>query len=64
MDPETIAAIATPPGTGAVCLLRVSGPSAVAVVEKLWRGRKPLRAHPPRVLARGTIMDASGHDAG
>ena len=29
--PDTVAAIATPPGQGAVALVRVSGPEAMAV---------------------------------
>ena len=32
---ETIAAIATPPGQGGVGILRVSGPAALTVAEKL-----------------------------
>jgi tRNA modification GTPase len=34
MEPTTIAAIATPPGTGALSLIRISGPDAVAVAER------------------------------
>ena len=56
-DPErdTIAAIATPPGTGALAIVRVSGPGAVAVADAVFRGRgcaarggvshRPLRRH-------------------
>src|SRR5690606_18962762 len=35
VDTDTICAISTPPGTGAIALLRVSGPRAVAVTERL-----------------------------
>ncbi len=35
MDTDTICAISTPPGTGAIALLRVSGPRAFAVTERL-----------------------------
>ena len=42
---STIAAIATPPGRGGVAIVRVSGPEAFAVAERLT-GRRP---HPRRV---------------
>jgi tRNA modification GTPase len=35
----TIAAIATPPGTGAVSLIRISGPEAIAVADRATRGK-------------------------
>ena len=60
MIPDPIAAIATPPGTGAVCLLRVSGEGSLALVESRWRGIGKLSDVPPRVLVRGTITDAHG----
>ncbi|MBQ2628375.1 MAG: hypothetical protein IJG13_01730, partial [Kiritimatiellae bacterium] len=34
-EPETIAAIATAPGRGGVAVVRVSGPEAFAVAERL-----------------------------
>ena len=58
---DTIAALATPPGTGAVCLLRLSGPEAVAVADQVFRGRRPLAEAPPRLLVRGRIVDGGGH---
>lgn len=38
----TIAAIATPPGTGAVALLRVSGPHAIQVADQVTGGKASL----------------------
>src|SRR5690606_40782092 len=35
VDTDTICAISTPPGTGAIALLRISGPRAFAVTERL-----------------------------
>lgn len=61
MTSDPIAAIATPPGTGAVCVLRVSGEGSLAIVESRWRGKRKLADIPPRTLARGTITDAEGH---
>lgn len=45
---ETIAAISTPPGEGAIALIRLSGPAAVEIVAPLFRGKKPvteIRSH-------------------
>ena len=39
---ETIAAISTPTGEGAIALVRISGPEAIAIADKIFRGkRKP-----------------------
>jgi tRNA modification GTPase len=41
---DTIAAISTPPGEGAIALIRVSGEDAIAVADKIFRGKeKPSR---------------------
>src|SRR2546430_15374800 len=41
---DTIAAISTPAGEGAIALVRVSGADAVAVADKVFRGKeKPSR---------------------
>lgn len=39
---ETIAAIATPPGKGAVGIIRLSGEDALKVAAQIWRGKSPL----------------------
>ena len=52
----TIAAIATPPGQGAISLLRVSGPDALAVCQRVLRARALL----PRLQTHGFILNASG----
>ena len=59
-EPRTITAIATAPGRGAVAIVRVSGPDAFAVAERLT-GR---RAEPGRVALRtlslnGAVLDRS-----
>ena len=42
---ETIAAVSTPPGEGAIALVRLSGPEAVAVADEIFRGKqKPSEA--------------------
>ncbi|RIH84943.1 tRNA modification GTPase MnmE [Meiothermus luteus] len=40
---DIIAAIATPPGRGAVGIVRVSGAGSLELIQKLWRGKDPTR---------------------
>lgn len=37
---DTICAVSTPPGIGGIAVIRVSGPEAISIVAKLWRGRE------------------------
>ena len=53
--PDTIAAIATPPGRGAIGVLRVSGPASVAIAQGVL-GRLPR----PRQAALADFCDADG----
>jgi len=56
---STVAAVATPPGMGAVSLIRVSGPGARAIVAGIFRpvGRA---GEVPRVQRFGRIVDRQG----
>ncbi len=57
---ETIAAIATAPGTGAIAVIRVSGPEALRVVQQCVAGKvlQPRMATLVRVRdARGRVID-------
>ncbi len=54
---ETIAAIATPPGVGAVALLRISGAEALLVAEKIFRGKVAPSAMKSRYAYLGGIVD-------
>ncbi len=58
---DTIAAVSTPPGEGAVALIRISGPGSLAVVEKVfrWRGGNliPRRATFGEIFDNGAIVD-------
>ncbi|HWB04657.1 MAG TPA: tRNA uridine-5-carboxymethylaminomethyl(34) synthesis GTPase MnmE [Verrucomicrobiales bacterium] len=59
MTPEdTIAAVASPAGTGAVALLRVSGGDALAVAQRVFRGGSLT----PRRAVYGAACDASGQE--
>jgi tRNA modification GTPase len=55
---DTIAAIATPPGKGAIAIVRVSGSQTRALASRLFRSRHRLR---PRVATYGTILDEEGN---
>jgi len=55
----TIAAIATPPGIGAVALIRLSGPDAFAMAGATFRGRSVANWEPRRQHF-GRIVDGDG----
>ncbi|MCD8147638.1 MAG: tRNA uridine-5-carboxymethylaminomethyl(34) synthesis GTPase MnmE [Clostridiales bacterium] len=59
---DTIAAIATAPGRGAIGILRISGPQAVDVLNRVFtpKGKTPLRARQPGTLVYGDLRDGSG----
>ena len=59
---DTIAAIATPAGPGAIGILRLSGPGAAEIAAACFRplGRKGLLDHPPRTLVYGSLLDCEG----
>ena len=57
---DTIAAITTPPGTGAVGVIRISGPGAVKIVDKYFApsAGRPLFETPSHTLVHGWITDS------
>ncbi len=61
-EQDTISAVSTALGQGAVGIVRLSGPRALAVAEKLFRapGGKTLQNFPPRRLTYGHISDTDG----
>jgi tRNA modification GTPase len=54
---DTIAAIATPPGKGAIAIVRVSGSQACTLGARLFRSKDPLQ---PRTATYGTVLDEDG----
>ncbi len=54
---ETIAAISTPPGQGAVALLRISGPSAREVAGRVFHRKHSTEPLRPRVAHFGILAD-------
>ena len=59
---DTIAAISTPPGPGAIGILRLSGPRAVEVAQASFRplNKMPLSQHRPHELVYGDLLDRDG----
>jgi len=57
---ETIAAISTPPGEGAIALVRISGPAAVSIAEKIFRGKKRPSRFASHSQYFGDIVTESG----
>src|SRR6266581_575094 len=54
---DTIAAISTPAGEGAIALVRVSGADAVAVADKVFRGKEKPSRFASHVQHFGEILD-------
>ena len=48
---ETIAAISTPTGEGAIALIRISGPEAIAIADRIYRGKQKPSQFLPGVAA-------------
>src|SRR5438477_2320408 len=55
---ETIAAISTPLGEGAIAVVRVSGQEAIAVADQIFRGGEKPSDFPPRTQRLGEIVGA------
>jgi len=55
----TIVALATPPGEGAIGIIRLSGSNAIAIADKIFKGKK-LAAQPTHTLHFGKIINAEG----
>ena len=56
-NPDTIAAVATPAGRGAIGIVRLSGPRALAIAEELFRGKRPVSEIPAFGAALGWVED-------
>ena len=55
---DTIAAISTPPGEGAIALVRVSGANAIQVADKIFRGKEQPTQFASHVQHFGEIFGA------
>src|SRR2546430_15324052 len=57
---DTIAAISTPPGEGAIALVRVSGANAIEVADKIFHGKETPSQFEPRVQHFSEIFGPEG----
>lgn len=62
LENETIAAISTPAGPGAIGVLRLSGPKAIQIAEQCFHplGPKALRDYVTHMLVYGDLLDRGG----
>ncbi len=61
-EPDTIAAIATPPGEGGVGIVRVSGPDVWSIVDTIFASldKTPISQRDHGTFAYGKVLDAAG----
>lgn len=60
---DTIAAISTPPGEGALHIVRLSGEDALSIIDQIYRqGTKKLSAVPSHTIHYGHIIDPKTED--
>ncbi|HEY0607300.1 MAG TPA: tRNA uridine-5-carboxymethylaminomethyl(34) synthesis GTPase MnmE [Herpetosiphonaceae bacterium] len=57
---DTITAIATPVGEGGVGIVRLSGPDALSILQRLFTPMRGGRRFKPQMLRYGRIIDAEG----
>ncbi|CDR23293.1 tRNA uridine-5-carboxymethylaminomethyl(34) synthesis GTPase MnmE [Staphylococcus schweitzeri] len=57
MDLDTITSISTPMGEGAIGIVRLSGPQAVEIADKLYKGKHILKDVPSHTINYGHIVD-------
>ena len=55
---ETIVALATPPGVGAIGVIRLSGPEAISIADAIFKGKK-LADQPSHTLHFGKIISGA-----
>lgn len=57
---STVAAIATPPGSGGIAVIRISGDDAAAVADRVFLGKVPIYKAQPYLMQYGKIVDKNG----
>lgn len=57
---DTIVALATPPGIGAISIIRLSGPDSINAVSRIFSGKKPLIEAVTHTVHYGKICDSNG----
>ena len=57
---HTIAAIATPPGIGGIAVIRISGDEAIAIADKIFKGKIKLSEAKTHTVHYGFIINNKG----
>ena len=57
---NTIAAIATPPGTGGIGIIRISGPEALSILKQLFKPYKSHSSFTSHTLYYGVVNNSEG----
>lgn len=57
---DTIVALATPPGIGAISIIRVSGPETFTKVDKIFWGKRKITDCPSHTIHYGKIINSNG----
>ena len=60
MEEYTIAAIATPPGVGAISIIRVSGPDTLRVADLIFKGRNKISESDSHTIHYGKLLSQMG----
>jgi tRNA modification GTPase len=62
LSTDTIAALATSPGEGAIAIVRLSGPDSLSIADRVFRGKSgpPPSQRPAQTFVHGTIINDTG----
>jgi len=58
---DNIIALATPPGVGAISVIRLSGPESLLITDLLFKGKQPIVSSKSHTIHYGDIFDSSGN---
>jgi len=58
---DTIAAVATPPGEGGLCVIRMSGPSSYKIADRVFRGSSVPSESKSHTVLYGNVIDPATH---
>ena len=57
---DTIAALATPLGIGAISVIRISGPDSLAAIDSIFKGKSKIADASSHTIHYGKIIDENG----
>ncbi len=57
METDTIAAISTPMGEGAIAIVRLSGPEAIQIADTIYKGKQTLEEAASHTIQYGKILE-------